>query len=133
MSMVRSAVTACIVGLVGLLGGFMVAAGGDGWVSPLWVSLLLPIAYPVAVWRWQTQVVAVWVDAILSLTVVGADIALVYATLNELSYFQRIWRSAPIIAAPWAAIWVGWQFMVVAAVLRRINLYQSRITRDINR
>jgi len=121
MSMTLRLVTSFIIGLVGLFGGFMVAAGGDGWVSPVWVSLLLPIAYPVAAWRWQTQIVAGWVDAMLILTLVVADIWLVYASFNELSYFLRIWRSALIIAAPWAVIWIGWQFMVVAALLRRVN------------
>ncbi len=115
--------TALIIGLTGLLVGFMLAAGGDGWVSPFWVSLLLPIAYPVAVWRWQTPLVAVWVDAILGLTLVAADIWLVHASFNELSYFLRIWHNASIIAAPWTAIWIGWQIIVVAALLRRLNLF----------
>lgn len=113
-----------IVGLLIAAFARMVAVGmvggGHGWVTPMFFSLALFLAYPVALLR-LTATGPRWV--VVDLVIVGlaglADVALLLATIQEgMEYFWRVLGSFALIPILWLAIWFAWQAMALYCLRR---------------
>lgn len=106
------------IGLFAALLGVGVAAGGHGWVSAFFASLILPLAYPLSLWRWISDR-DLRLDALPLLAAMAANAWLVRATLREWDYFAHMWVSAAVLMAIWVVLWFGWQAIALGALARR--------------
>ena len=100
---------------------WLVAGGGHGWVAPVEYSLYLFILYPVVLLRaggWGPSAPAL--DLVLLAAAVLLDFALAAGTWkNEYQYFMR--DPAHPITLIWIALWLGWQAVTIANVVRRLK------------
>jgi hypothetical protein len=113
-----------IVGLLIAAFGLMVAVGmvggGHGWVTPMYFSLALFLAYPVVLVR-LTATGPRWV--VVDLVIVGiaaiTDFALCFATIQEgMEYFWRVFGGFALIPILWLAIWFAWQGLALYCLKR---------------
>lgn len=103
---------------------FVLAALGHGWIAPLYVSLILFVAYPVALVR---SVDAIGADAsaatadwVMLLVALAADLLLVAATyLGEGERFRMVAEFGRFWLIVWLILWLLWQLLTVATILRR--------------
>jgi len=99
---------------------FMLAAAGHGWITPFWASMPLVVLYPLTLVRVsrphrRTMLVDVGVLAAAA----ALDVYLVADLIMESSdYFLRVLRSAPTVVAGWIALWLAWQILYAASVIR---------------
>jgi hypothetical protein len=115
----RLAVVGVLTGLFGVAVGVGMAGSGHGWVSAFFASLILPLTYPLALWRWGS-IRDLKLDAVLLVAALVADGWLMHMTLNEGDYYIMMWNSAPILTVVWLSFWFGWQtFAVLCCVLQR--------------
>lgn len=96
---------------------FCIGAGGDGWISPFFLSPLLFVLNPVALGiafdeRSRPRVAA-------SLLAMGAlaDVYLIFVTADDEA--ARFWRgSAFTWNLGWIALWLLWQIALLARSFR---------------
>lgn len=98
----------------------MLAGAGHGWGAPLRYSLLLFVAYPIALARISNSTRAsVAVDAAMFVVGAGASFRLFQNIREtEAEYFWKLVDAGLPIVILWLAIWFGWQALTVANALR---------------
>jgi len=101
---------------------FGLAGAGHGWVAPLFYSLLLFVAYPVAfLRRMDTSHPSIAIDVGLLVVAGIADLLLVIQTvIQEPHYFVMVIGFAGPFAVLWLVLWCLWQMLAVSTLRRRI-------------
>jgi hypothetical protein len=114
------AIAGLLIAAFALMVAFGLAGGGHGWVTPMFFSLALFLAYPAALVR-LTATGPRWVSVDLVIVAVGgiADVALFLATIQEgTQYFWRVFNSFALIPILWLALWFGWQAIALLCLTR---------------
>jgi hypothetical protein len=119
MTITRAIVVGLLIALIGQLISVPLAGAGEGWVSPLFVSPVLWIAYPFVLAR-AVQISkrgarSTWPELAALAVAVAADVHLAFTSWNEGNYVLREHRpgSGEGFVEVWAVIWLGWQFLAV--------------------
>lgn len=120
-----------IVGLVGAgallwLGtqaiAFGISKAGDGWIGPTAWSLPLVALYPIALVRLgRSRFGGTKADAAMLMMAVTLDVLLAYnIERQEPGYFAMAWDVAPSLVFAWLALWIGWQIIALATLIRAV-------------
>jgi hypothetical protein len=112
-----------LAALAQLLAAFL-AGAGHGWVTPLFLSVILWVILPVTLYVLQQDdrraVAVLWAVALIA---IGADALLISGTIGEgriLSLYVEVNGAAGLlIIALWLTLWFFWQAMVVRALIKR--------------
>jgi hypothetical protein len=117
MSNARAVFTGFAYALLLVCIAFGFAGAGHGWVSSFFVSLagiaVIPVSALALAWRRPlAQITCLLVAAVL-------DLALVLATMREgFEYVQRSLAAVPFFVVPWILMWIFWQAILIAAIIR---------------
>ena len=112
----RAIVVGLLIAFVGAALALGLSGGGEGWNTPLKVSLALWVTYPVVLVRLGLPQGnrSTTVELALLLAALASDIALTVMTLSEgLQYPRGFIAINGLLGAlwigAWIAIWLGWQ------------------------
>jgi hypothetical protein len=109
-----------LIGAAANLSAFVLSGAGHGWNTPLWVSPLLLIVYPLVLARAVIAAASPRIEYAVLLAAVASDIILAALAYREgLEYLWTEVRVGGVFLVLWIAAWLGWQ--VVAA----LNLVRS--------
>ena len=99
-----------LVAFAGQLIALALAGAGHGWITPFWASIVLWIAYPLALLRVGKLPLVVMA--------IAGDAMLMTQTAREgIEYFWKVVRfDGWAVVVLWLAIWLGWQMIVVASL-----------------
>ena len=100
------------------------AGAGHGWVTPLFVSVILWVILPVTLYVLRQDdrraAAVLWAIALIAL---GANALLIRGTMAERSslslYVGVNGASGLVIIALWLTLWLFWQAMVLRALIKR--------------
>jgi hypothetical protein len=115
-----------ILGLfIAFIGHFIalgLAGAGHGWVTPLWISIVLWGVYPLTTVR-ALRHPSFGVDSLLVFLAIALDAALVVLTVREgTEYF---WRAVKFIEwwffGLWIAIWFAWQLIAIINLVSALS------------
>ncbi|MES3154325.1 hypothetical protein [Sphingomonas faeni] len=95
---------------------------GDGWIGPAAWSLPLVALYPIALVRFgRSRLGGTKADAAMLLMAVTLDVLLAYnIERQEPGYFAMAWDLAPSLASTWFVLWMGWQLIALATLIRAL-------------
>ena len=102
------AVFACLAGLMAPVWAIALGGAGHGWVSPLFSSLGMLLAGPLAgvACVWRNQRWGIWLACALALAFVAGDYLVWSLTRREgFGYFWKVWNYGPEIVAAWSCAW----------------------------
>lgn len=101
---------------------FGMSKAGDGWIGPTAWSLPLVALYPIALVRFgRPRAGGTKADAAMLMMAVTLDVLLAYnIERQEPGYFVVAWDVAPSLVSTWLALWVGWQIIALATLIRAV-------------
>ena len=117
-----------LAGIVGLLPwlaaqwiGFGLAAGGDGWNGPFFLTPSLLLLYPfISVRSFASESGATRLDWFVLLAALVLDFVLLRNVLQqECDYFLKAWNLAGSAVATWVALWLGWQVLAIITLFKK--------------
>jgi hypothetical protein len=97
-----------------------IAAGGHGWLAPLWLSMFLLLLYPVAFMRAFGETTdQIRLDKGLLATAAVLDVVVLGSLFAERETIVRAWSidENPFVLALWAGLWTGWQVLLLAPLI----------------
>ena len=102
---------------------FGMSKAGDGWIGPTAWSLPLVALYPIASVRFgRSRLGGTKGDAAMLMIAVTLDILLAYnIERQESGYFAMAWDVAPSLVYTWFALWMGWQVIALATLIRAVS------------
>ncbi|HEY1605040.1 MAG TPA: hypothetical protein VGF77_05535 [Allosphingosinicella sp.] len=103
-----------------LLLGLGVAGAGHGWVAPFWFTLALLPLYPATFIRaFAASSRAIGIDAAILIIAAMLDLLLLRNIFGaEREYFLKMWAFETAGVALWFGLWVAWQMLALANLLR---------------
>lgn len=133
--MSRSTIGGSMIRIVGSIGAgtllwlgtqaiaFGMSKAGDGWIGPTAWSLPLVALYPIALVRLgRRRLGGIKADAAMLTMAVTLDVLLAYnIERQELGYFALAWDVAPSLVSTWFALWMGWQIIAFATLIRAVS------------
>lgn len=110
----------------------LLTGAGHGWLAPLRYSLILFLAYPLALIRRADRTgTSILPDVVaLGLGICASLLLIVETRTNEagiIGQFIRVNGVSVIIV--WVLLWLGWQALTVHTILRRIRRVRRRACR----
>ena len=132
-AIVFAAVALGLIGLVMAILGWIVAmaqaGAGHGWISPIYVSLAMFPLWPLVLVRIATNGTGIAIDRAILIIALVLDLLLILMTLSEgTHYFLRALGDGVVYI--WLVFWLGWQFLAVAALTRRMNIRAGLISTE---
>ena len=121
---------AVLAGTVGLLPwlaaqwiAFGLAAGGDGWNAPFFLTPPLLLLYPFVSSRsFAAESGATRGDQCVLLAAVVLDFVLLRNVLQqEHDYFLKALSLAGYTVAAWVVLWSGWQVLAIVTILKKVS------------
>lgn len=101
--------------------GVLVSAAGHGWtVAPFAATALLTIPAAAAAWSLRTTRAGRGLADVVSVANVAVDAGLVWFTLRDgMADFESLAGHLAVPVTLWAALWLGWQALALAAAFPR--------------
>ena len=102
--------------------GLMLSGAGHGWTQPIFYSLLLFAAWPLALLRIpRPEGTSAAFDLFMLVLGVGATVLLFVQSAGESEYIRRLIAledlAVPVMVA-WLLVWFGWQGLTLANIAR---------------
>jgi hypothetical protein len=108
---------------IGTILGIFLSGSGEGWNTPLFVSMILWVIFPATLYLIQAQPPQRMLLFALAAIALIADFVLIKGTIAEARVFPlylQVNRVAGVaIIAAWVALWLLWQLLVVRALMTR--------------
>lgn len=102
--------------------GWAVGGAGHGWTPPIFFTVPLFVLYPAAVVGAFARGASAFRAGVAMLGVAATlDLWLLSVTLQDGSYFLKMWSFAPCIVCAWLVCWFGWQALGVRMLLAGRN------------
>jgi hypothetical protein len=126
--MTERALLSATIGLVAAISiGFaalVLSAGGDGWDSPIkvsvWLALLLP-ALGVS-WSERHRELGHTLAKLVVFSAAVLDLYVIASTVGEASHFRAALRTASPWAIGWLTVWLCWQTLALV----HLSLFSSQ-------
>lgn len=121
-STVRAVLIGCVAALVQVFLGVALGAGGHGWVTAFYFSLVSLVLFPIAVPLAFARPSAGWLVAAITIMalLIVADVGLCLMTVSELDYFRKVTHDDPGFVAFWFLLWAGGHVAALIGGYRQI-------------
>jgi hypothetical protein len=100
-----------------------IAAGGHGWLSPLWLSMPLFFLCPIAFIRaFCATTGRIWLDQGLLVVAGVLDVLLLRSIFIQRELILQLWNiftDNRYVLALWIGLWFGWQLLSLATLIRK--------------
>jgi hypothetical protein len=97
----------------------MIGGAGHGWTTPFFATFPLVIIYPLIMIRaFSLHEKNVLLEIVLIVLAIMMNVFVLRSSLEEISYFWKIWGIGKFEIASWIALWVGWQLLTVYSLVR---------------